>query len=168
MIQIDQSKVRHVTEPGYFGNPDIDFDCITLEYAHDLVREANIEIKELYRQIAAGDNEKITEKIPLTLQNVCSVVAAFTRLPAGKVLEYGKKVFEDKESYSIHFTKATEQGPWVITSAIKIKDADLVTFIRNFSSMMEFGDDSRMPRDKFAEYIGDMFRDFKKAHNLPD
>lgn len=168
MIQIDQNKVRHVTEPGYFGNPDIDFDCITLEYAQDLVREANIEIKELYRQIAAGDNEKITEKIPLTLQNVCSVVAAFTRLPAGKVLEYGKKVFEDKESYSIHFTKATEQGPWVITSAIKIKDADLVTFIRNFSSMMEFGDDSRMPRDKFAEYIGDMFRDFKKAHNLPD
>ena len=168
MIQIDKSKVRHVTEPGYFGNPSIDFDCITLEYANDLVREANIEIKELYRQIAAGDNETITEKIPLTLQNVCSVVATFTRLPAGKVLEYGKKVFEDKESYSIHFTKATEEGPWVITSAIKIKDADLVTFIRNFSSMMEFGDDSRMPRDKFAEYIGDMFRDFKKAHNLPD
>lgn len=133
-----------------------------------MVREANIEIKELYRQIAAADNETITEKIPLTLQNVCSVVAAFTRLPAGKVLEYGKTVFEDKESYSIHFIKATEQGPWVITSATKIKDADLVTFIRNFSSMMEFGDDSRMPRDKFAEYIGDMFRDYKKAHNLPD
>ena len=168
MIQIDQSKVRHVTEPGYFGNPSVDFDCITLEYANDLVREANIEIKELYRQIAAADNETITEKIPLTLQNVCSVVAAFTRLPAGKVLEYGKKVFEDKESYSIHFTKATEQGPWVITSATKIKDADLVTFIRNFSSMMEFGDDSRMPKDKFVECIGDMFRDFKKAHNLPD
>ena len=168
MIQIDKSKIRHVTEPGCFGNPSIDFDCITLEYAQDLVREANVEIKELYRQIAAADNETITEKIPLTLQNVCSVVAAFTRLPAGKVLEYGKKVFEDKESYSIHFTKATEEGPWVITSATKIKDADLVTFIRNFSSMMEFGDDSRMPRNKFAEYIGDMFRDFKKTHNLPD
>ena len=168
MIQIDQSKVRHVTEPGGFGNPSIDFDCITLEYAYDLVREANIEIKELYRQIAAGDNEKITEKIPLTLQNVCSAVAAFTRLPAGKVLEYGKKVFEDKESYSIHFTKATEEGPWVITSATKIKDADLVTFIRNFSSMVEFSSDSRMSRDKFVECIGDMFRNFKKAHNLPD
>ena len=24
MIQIDQSKVRHVTEPGYFGNPSVD------------------------------------------------------------------------------------------------------------------------------------------------
>ena len=105
MIQIDESKVRHVTEPGCFGNPSIDFDCITLEYAHDLVREANIEIKELYRQIAAGDNEKITEKIPLTLQNVCSVVAAFTRLPAGKVLEYGKKVFEDNPQTLFYFQK---------------------------------------------------------------
>jgi len=57
MIQIDKSKIRHVSEPGYFGNPDIDFDCITLEYANDLVREANIEIKELYRQIAQLQNK---------------------------------------------------------------------------------------------------------------
>ena len=36
MIKIDPNKVRHVTEPGCFGDMSQDYDCITLSYAREL------------------------------------------------------------------------------------------------------------------------------------
>ena len=87
MIVLDKEKITTYEEPGCFGNPPTAKSCISLDYAHELIREANLEIQELYNQIAELSKSGITSKIPLTKQHVLSTVATFTRLPYSKVIK---------------------------------------------------------------------------------
>lgn len=164
MIILDRSKIKTFTEPGCFGDISHDYDCITVEYAQELVRQANLEIQELYNQIAEMSKDNTIGKIPLTLEHVCSAVSSFTKLPYSNVQEYAKTVFKP-ENYSVHFVNL--DGVWTIESAVKIKDCDLVTFIRNFKSMVDCSQETRLPANKFNEYTQHLFDEFKKQNNLP-
>ncbi len=163
MIVLDKEKIITYEEPGCFGNPPTSRSCISLDYAHELIREANLEIKELYEQIAEFSKSDAMGKIPLTLNHICSVVATFTRLPFSKVKEYAEKVHQP-DNWSLHFVNI--DGVVAIESAVKLKDCDLVTFVRNFKSMMELDQIKRLPCDKFEAYVQNLFNDFKKKNNI--
>jgi hypothetical protein len=163
MIVLDKEKIITYEEPGYFGNPPTSKSCISLDYAHELIREANLEIEELYNKIAEFSKSDAIGKVPLTLNHVCSAVATFTRLPFSKVKEYAEKVYQP-DNWSLHFVSI--DGLWTIESAVKIKDCDLVTFVRNFKSMVDCSAESRMSVAKFEEYTKMLFAEFKKLNNL--
>jgi len=163
MIVLDKEKIITYEEPGYFGNPPTSKSCISLDYAHELIREANLEIEELYNKIAEFSKSDTIGKVPLTFNHVCSAVATFTRLPFSKVEEYAEKVYQP-DNWSLHFVSI--DGLWAIESAVKIKDCDLVTFVRNFKSMVDCSAESRMPVAKFEEYTKTLFAEFKKLNNL--
>lgn len=163
MIVLDKEKIITYEEPGCFGNPPISKSCISLDYAHELIREANLEIEELYNKIAEFSKSDTIGKVPLTFNHVCSAVATFTRLPFSKVKEYAEKVYQP-DNWSLHFVSI--DGLWAIESAVKIKDCDLVTFVRNFKSMVNCSSESRMPVNKFEEYTKMLFAEFKKQNNL--
>lgn len=163
MIVLDKEKIITYEEPGCFGNPPTSRSCISLDYAHELIREANLEIQELYNQIAELSKNDTIGKIPLTKQHVMSAVATFTRLPHSKVTEYVEDVYKP-DYYTIHYINV--DGVWAIESATKIKDCDLVTFVRNFKSLVDFSANSRLPMNRFNQLTQQMFLDFKKQNNL--
>ena len=163
MIVLDKEKIITYEEPGSFGNPPTAKSCISLDYAHELIREANLEIEELYNQIAEFSKSDTIDKVPLTLKHVYSTVATFTRLPFSKVKEYAEKVYQPN-NWSIHFVNINSM--WIIESVIKIKDCDLVTFIRNFKSMVDFSADTRLSASKFEEVTKIMFNKFKETNNI--
>jgi hypothetical protein len=163
MIVLDKEKIITYEEPGCFGNPPTSRSCISLDYAHELIREANLEIEELYKQIADFSKSDAIGKVPLTLNHVCSTVATFTKLPFSKVKEYAEKVYQP-DNWALHFVSI--DGVWAIESAIKIKDCDLVTFVRNFKSMVDCSSETRMPVSKFEDYTKMLFAEFKKQNNI--
>lgn len=163
MIVLDKEKIITYEEPGCFGNLPTSKSCISLDYAHELIREANLEIEELYNKIAEFSKSDTIGKVPLTFNHVCSAVATFTRLPYSKVKEYAEKVYQP-DNWSLHFVNI--DGLWAIESAVKIKDCDLVTFVRNFKSMVDCSSESRMPVNKFEAYTKMLFAEFKKQNNL--
>lgn len=163
MIVLDKEKIITYEEPGCFGNPSTSRSCISVDYARELIRDANLEIEELYNKIAEFSKSDTIGKVPLTFNHVCSAVATFTRLPFSKVKEYAEKVYQP-DNWSLHFVSI--DGLWTIESAVKIKDCDLVTFVRNFKSMVDCSAESRMPANKFEEYTKMLFAEFKKQNNL--
>lgn len=72
MIRIDPNKVRHVTEPGCFGDMSQDYDCITLSYANELVAQANSQVEQFCHAVVEADNESISEATPLTKENAAA------------------------------------------------------------------------------------------------
>ena len=91
MIVLDKEKIITYEEPGCFGNPPTSKSCISLDYAHELIREANLEIEELYNKIAEFSKSDTIGKVPLTFNHVCSVVATFTRYHIVKLKNMRKK-----------------------------------------------------------------------------
>lgn len=163
MVSLDKEKIITYEEPGCFGNSSTAVSCISLDYARELIRDANLEIQELYNQIAELSKSDITSKISLTKQHVLSTVATFTRLPYSKVVEYVEDIYKP-DYYTVHYINV--DGVWAIESAIKIKDCDLVTFVRNFKSLVDFGADRKLPMNRFNQLTQSMLLDFKKQNNL--
>ena len=166
MIRIDQNKVRHVTEPGYFGDMSQDYDCITLSYANELVAQANSQIEEFCRAVVEADNESISESTPLTKENAAQVVRAFTRMPYSAIENYVNSIFEDTSKVSCHFAEV--EGVWQVTSYKKLSECTLVEFIKNFKSEVALGETVRMPRDRFCDYMNVLLNEYKRANNIED
>lgn len=166
MIRIDQNKVRHVTEPGYFGDMSQDYDCITLSYANELVAHANSQIEEFCRAVAEADNEGISEATPLTKENAAQVVRVFTRLPFSAIENYVNSIFDDPTKVSCHFAEI--EGVWQVTSYKKLSECTLVEFIKNFKSQVALNDSVRMPVARFCDYMDRLFNEYKRANNIED
>ena len=166
MVVIDRTKIRHVTEPGYFGDMSQDYDCIKLDYAEEIIRSANREIEELTKTIAEMNSGNKFVNIPLTERHVLNTVLTFTRLPYHNALAYAHDIFTHQDSYSCHFIN--QDGVWLLDNIIKIKDCDVATFIRNFKSVIDFSETRRMPRDRFAVYIDEIVKEFKETHGIKD
>lgn len=166
MIRIDPNKVRHVTEPGYFGDMSQDYDCITLSYANELVAQANSQIEEFCRAVVEADNESISESTPLTKENAAQVVRVFTRMPYSAIENYVNSIFEDTSKVSCHFAEV--DGVWQVTSYKKLSECTLVEFIKNFKSQVALSETVRMPRDRFFDYMNRLLNEYKRANNIED
>lgn len=166
MISIDPNKVRHVTEPGYFGDMSQDYDCITLSYARELVTQANSQIEQFCHAVVEADNESISEATPLTKENAAQVVRVFTRLPYSDIENYVNSIFDDPNKVSCHFAEI--EGVWQVTSYKKLSECSLVEFIKNFKSQVALSETSRMPYDRFCDYMNRLLNEYKRINNIVD
>lgn len=166
MIKIDPNKVRHVTEPGYFGDMSQDYDCITLSYANELVTQANSQIEQFCHAVVEADNEGVSEATPLTKENAAQVVRVFTRLPYSAIENYVNSIFDDPNKVSCHFAEI--EGVWQVTSYKKLSECTLVEFIKNFKSEVALNDSVRMPVARFREYMNMLLADYKRINNIED
>lgn len=166
MIRIDPNKVRHVTEPGCFGDMSQDYDCITLSYARELVIQANSQIEQFCHAVVEADNESISEATPLTKENAAQVVRVFTRLPYSAIENYVNSLFEDPDKVTCHFAQI--EGVWQVTSYKKLSKCTLVEFIKNFKSEVALNDSVRMPVARFRAYMNSLLDDYKRANNIED
>ncbi len=166
MIRVDPNKVRHVTEPGYFGDMSQDYDCITLSYANEIVAQANSQIEQFCHAVVEADNESISESTPLTKENAAEVVRVFTRLPYSAIINYVNSIFEDTSKVSCHFAEV--EGVWQVTSYKKLSECTLVEFIKNFKSEVALNDSVRMPVARFQEYMNMLLNEYKRANNIED
>ena len=166
MIRIDPNKVRHVTEPGCFGDMSQDYDCITLSYANELVAHANSQIEEFCRAVAEADNEGISEVTPLTKENAAEVVRVFTRMPYSAIENYVNSIFDDTNRVSCHFAQL--EGVWQVTSYKKLSECTLVEFIKNFKSEIALNESVRMPLHRFTDYMTRLLNEYKRANNIED
>lgn len=166
MIRIDPNKVKHVTEPGCFGDMSQDYDCITLSYARELVTQANSQIEQFCHAVVEADNESISEATPLTKENAAQVVRVFTRMSYSAIENYVNSIFEDPNKVSCHFAEV--EGVWQVTSYKKLSECTLVEFIKNFKSEVALSKSVRIPRDRFIEYMNRLLDDYKRANNIED
>ena len=166
MIRIDPNKVRHVTEPGCFGDMSQDYDCITLLYARELVAQANSQIEEFCHAVAEADNESISEAMPLTKENAAQVVRVFTRMPYDAVENYINSIFDDPNKVTCHFAEI--EGVWQVTSYKKLSECTLVEFIKNFKSQVALSESVRLPMVRFCDYMNVLLNEYKSANNIED
>ena len=161
MIRIDPNKVRHVTEPGCFGDMSQDYDCITLSYANELVRQANSQLEQFCHAVVEADNESISEATPLTKENAAQVVGVFTRMPYFAIENYVNSIFDDPNKVTCHFAQV--EGVWQVTSYKKLSECTLVEFIKNFKSELALNESVRMPLHRFTEYMNKLLNEYKRA-----
>lgn len=166
MISIDPNKVRHVTEPGCFGDMSQDYDCITLSYANEIVAQANSQIEQFCHAVVDADNEGVSEATPLTKENAAQVVGVFTRLPISAIENYVNSIFDDPNKVSCHFAEI--EGVWQVTSYKKLSECSLVEFIKNFKSQVALSETSRMPYDRFCDYMNRLLNEYKRINNIED
>lgn len=166
MIRIDPNKVRHVTEPGCFGDMSQDYDCITLLYARELVAQANSQIEEFCHAVAEADNESISETTPLTKENAAQVVRVFTRMSYNAIENYINSIFDDPNKVTCHFAEI--EGVWQVTSYKKLSECTLVEFIKNFKSQVALSESVRLPMVRFCEYMNRLLNEYKRANNIED
>lgn len=166
MIKIDPNKVRHVTEPGCFGDMSQDYDCITLSYARELIIQANSQIEQFCHAVVESDDESVSESTLLTKENAAQVVRVFTRMSCDAIENYVNYIFDDPNKVTCHFAEI--EGVWQVTSYKKISECTLVEFIKNFKSQVALGESVRLPFSRFCEYMGRLLNDYKRTNNIVD
>ena len=131
---------------------------------HRDITDSRVEAyNKLYEEIRSlKDDEKLTGSIPLNPDRAKMVVGVLSRLPMSRVESYVDDMYNHSDCWSLHY--ANEEGVWEITSATRVKDLTLVDFIRNFRSIVDFSNSSKLPMNKFNQLCQKMFENFKHDH----
>lgn len=133
----------------------------------DVHRDITDSRVEAYNKLYEGirslkDDEKLSGSIPLNPDRAKMVVGVLSRLPMSRVESYVNDMYNHSDGWSLHY--ANEEGVWEITSATRVKDLTFIDFIRNFRSIVDFSNSSKLPMNKFNQLCQKMFENFKQDH----